>query len=139
MIKILAICFLLLSTSIWASSRDQLLVNITNTLATDCRLKDQEILFGHVSDHTSIPTVIHPNETENFMMRSGPRYGSGIYMDKAFLLTYACDNEQEITLYANANNKNLDAKKFDVKNMSATFERYIPMFEHSEIHWTLSY
>ena len=73
------------------------------------------------------------------MMRSGPRYGSGIYMDKAFLLTYACDNEQEITLYANANNKNLDAKKFDVKNMSATFERYIPMFEHSEIHWTLSY
>ncbi len=34
-------------------------------MPTDCTLKDQVILFGHVSDHTTIPTVIHPNQTES--------------------------------------------------------------------------
>ena len=137
--KTLSVCFLLISTSIWGSSRDQFLTTITNTLATDCILKEQYILFGHVSDHTSIPTVIHPNKTERFMMRSGPNYESGIFMSKTFLLTYVCDSEQEVTIYANANNYDMDAKKFDEKNMSATFKMYIPMIEHSEIHWTLSY
>lgn len=138
MSKIYFLCFLLFSASGWALTYEQFVVKITNSIETDCLLKDSFILFGHVSDHTSIPTVIHAHQTETFMMRAGPRYRTGMYMDKSFLLTYVCGIEQEITLYTSANNT-VEAKKFDVKSMSATFERYLPMFGRAEIHWTLSY
>ncbi|MCX7119309.1 MAG: hypothetical protein NTZ86_05525 [Legionellales bacterium] len=55
----------MLSTPILAESVDQFLIKISNAMPTDCTLKDQVILFGHVSDHTTIPTVIHPNQTES--------------------------------------------------------------------------
>ena len=133
--KIFLICLLLFSTTILAESRDQFQIKISNAMSLDCRLKDPFIIFGHVSDHTSIPMVIHPNQTATFMMRSGPRYRSGMYLEKSFLLTYVCDHEQEITLYANANNHLLEVKKFDVKNMWATFKNT----GRSEIEWTLTY
>lgn len=130
-------CLLLFCMPSWATSKDQFQITITNTLATDCRLQDQTILYGHISDHTMIPTVIHPNTTETFMMRSGPRYRV-IYKDKSILLTYICDNDQDVTLYSNNNNKS-DAKTLNVTNMSATFKISDYYTKHSEIHWSLSY
>ena len=135
--KLVLGCLLLFSMPSWAASKDQVQITITNTLATDCRLKDQSILFGHISDHTMIPTVIHPNTTETFMMRSGPRYRA-IYRDKTILLTYICDNNQEVTLYSNNNIKS-DAKTLNITNMSATFKISDHFVKHSDVHWTLSY
>ena len=129
----------MLSTPILAESVDQFLIKISNAMPTDCTLKDQVILFGHVSDHTTIPTVIHPNQTESFMMRPGPRYRTGIYKDKSILLTYSCDLEQEITLYANANSLHLDMQRLDVKNMWASSKSTVLKYRHPEIAWTLSY
>ena len=142
--KIFLICLLLFSSTILAESRDQFQIKINNAMSADCRLKDPIILFGHVSDHTSIPIVIHPNQTATFLMRSGPRYGSQIYKDKSFLLTYVCDYEQEITLFANAG-RSVDSKRLDVKNMWATFKSNrpinsnTPILGRSEIEWTLTY
>ena len=72
--KIFLICFLLLSTPLLAESVDQFLIKISNAMPTDCTLKDQVILFGHVSDHATT---------------SGRR--------KSILLAYACgDNPTAI-------------------------------------------
>lgn len=136
--KIVLICFLLISTPIVAGYGAQFLIKITNGLSTDCKLKNQIILFGHISDHTTIPTVVRPNQTVSFMMRSGPRYRSNLYLDKSILLTYECDTEQEITIYT-SNNRSVDAKRFDIKNMWATYEIITPILQRSEIDWTLSY
>ncbi|HVT63262.1 MAG TPA: hypothetical protein VHD33_07250 [Legionellaceae bacterium] len=138
--KIFLVLFLLFSISLYAFPQDRFLIKITNTLETDCKLKDDIILFGHVSDYTHIPAVIHPHTTEAFMMRSGPRYAGVHNAEKTVLLTYICDSEQKITLFTNGNHYHrVDAKTFDVKNMSASFEGSNPILDRSEIHWTLSY
>lgn len=136
--KIVITSLFLISTPLFAATYDQLLIKITNSLSTDCKLKDQTILFGHVSDHTRIPQVISANQTLSFKMRPGPTPRAGIYKDQSFLITYVCDGEQEITLYG-SQNMSIEAKRFDVKNMWATFEIKAPLFAPSEIDWTLTY
>ena len=74
--KILLSCFLLLSTPILAESVDQFLIKISNAMPTDCTLKDQVILFGHVSDHTTT---------------SGRR--------KSILLAYACGDNRTASFF----------------------------------------
>lgn len=137
--KLTFIFFLALSNLSWAAARDPIQISITNSLSSDCQLKEETTIYGHISDHTQIPDIIHPNQTASFKMRSGPRYRLGMYMDKSIVLTYRCANEQEITLYTSANNNDIDAKRFDVKGMWANSDQQSLGFYAARIHWELTY
>jgi hypothetical protein len=133
---------LLFCSSLWAHPNGQLQVKITNTLATDCRLKAQYIIFGHVSDHTSIPTLLPSNQTTIFKMRAWPhpKNEKNPNSISSFLLTYACDDEPEITLYATANHApQVIQRTLYMKHMSATSSHKTSLFKRSKVNWVLSY
>ena len=144
--KILFIGLVFFSTCTWAESLIPFFIKITNTLATDCKLKDQVILDGHVSDHTSVPTILHPNQTETFKMRPDPSKLLH-FQQKSILLTYVCGSEQEVTLYSSANTvthgnpeaQYVDAKTFYEQNMQTTYEKSIQIWKHPMLSWTLTY
>jgi len=138
--KILLGCLLLCSTTIWAVP-DQLLIKITNSGATDCVLKKSLILYGHVSDHTVIPQVIHPYQTDFFMMRANLAFN-----DKATLLTYICGTDQEATFFTdggfNDDHFQVHGHIFDAKNIQVTIKRLNPAIfssDYPKIFWTLTY
>ncbi|MCX7090285.1 MAG: hypothetical protein NTU48_02390 [Legionellales bacterium] len=144
--KSLFIGFLFFSTATWAGILTPFFIKITNTLATDCKLKDQIILDGHVSDHTSIPTILHPNQSETFKMRPDP-HQILYFQRKTILLTYVCGSEQAITLYSSANTVSfanpegqyVDAKTFYEQNMQATYEKSGQWWQHPTLSWALTY
>lgn len=136
--KLIFIFFLALSNLSWAAARDPIQIDITNSLDSDCILKEFDILYGHMSDHTKIPAIIHPNQTVSFKMRSGPRYRRP-YIDKAITLTYRCNTEQEITLFTSANNNDIDTKRLAVKGMWANSDYQSIGFYAATIHWELTY
>ena len=135
--KIFCVWMLCFSASLWASSNDQLIIKIHNLLATDCELQEQIVLYGHVSDHTKVPTVIPAQQTAQFTMRSGPHHCNN-HDDKTILLTYVCGSEQSITLYTTDKTWQ-NPKTFDEKNMRADFKMNTLMLYPSEIYWTLMY
>lgn len=131
---------MLLSSLSWAT-HELIQISITNSLATGCHLIDDTILFGHVSDHTQIPKVIHPDETATFTMRHGPNYRSGNYIEESIILTYKCQDEQEITLFSSENMNYLEGRKLDVKGMWANYKKNDPIFTDvsASIDWVLTY
>lgn len=136
---IILVFFLLLPYISWSAARDPIQISITNNLSTACHLKDNIIIYGHISDHSKIPKIIHPNQSSSFKMRAGPNYHLGIYIDKAILLTYECESGQEITLYTSANNNQIDQKRFEVKGMWANSAKQSLGFSTANIYWELTY
>ncbi|MCR9191914.1 MAG: hypothetical protein NXI01_04570 [Gammaproteobacteria bacterium] len=137
--KILLGCLLLCSAAIWAVP-DQLLIKITNSGASDCVLKKSLILYGHVSDHTAIPQVIPPYQTESFMMR-GTRFS-----DKSLLLTYACGADQEATFFTDGDTIYAHGHIVDAQNIQVTVKKFnLGKFtmrfstDYPKIFWTLTY
>ena len=135
--KIITLILFTLSPITWAT-HSILQVSITNSLATDCHLLSDAILFGHISDHTKIPQDISSNQTVKFKMRQGPKRRSGLYVEESILLTYQCDAGQKITLFSSANMGQVDAKIFDLQNMWATYtKKDYQMKSTAKINWLL--
>ena len=148
---------LLLCSSTVLADPDQFKISITNSGAENCILKENNILFGYVSDGTVIPKIIHPDETETFMMKSGSAtvFKDWIIIrasdnkDKIILLTYSCGDNKEITLFTDKGNFNLSQKVggrvLDAQIINAKYTTRLPKWmshEHNdypEIHWTLIY
>lgn len=134
----------MLSNLTYGESLIPFTIKITNGLPNDCILKDHTILYGHVSDHSTLPTIIHSNETTNFTMRPDPDLQH--FQEKSILLTYACGSSQEITLYAGANTVSfanpeaqyIGAKTFYEQNMTATYEKSVRLWNHPALSWTLT-
>ena len=93
---VLAWVFLVATPAI--AYQDQVFIKITNTTDKDCVLTKKTIPYGHISDNTQLPDMIFRDQTIEFTMRSGPlRFEQG--KDKMLLLTYHCDDNQEISLF----------------------------------------
>ncbi|MCR9191915.1 MAG: hypothetical protein NXI01_04575 [Gammaproteobacteria bacterium] len=144
--KILLIGLIFCSTGIWASP-DQVNIKIANDSGKDCLLEKQTILYGHVSDYTSIPDAIYHDQSIKFSLRSEP-YRLGFHKDKWIVLTYACGN-QSITLFTRIEQFQgmyfSHSKVFDVEHdLHATFKETRNnsgrAYDQSpiEIQWTLT-
>lgn len=101
-------------------------VNIKNDTPNDCVLKQQFVLFGHVSDHTKIPEVIFRDQTATFLMRSNSTCVTdpADICTKVALLVYACGDDKEVALYSKID----FGKVVYAKNMHADFRAEPPPF-----------
>lgn len=155
--KVLLYTLLLYSTVVSADP-DQFKINITNDGTANCILKNKKILYGYVSDRSTVHTTIRPNETATFLMRSGTAtpLGNGLmlisddsFKDKTILLTYSCGPDQEITLLTDQGIFDLSlkvgGKVLDAQLINAKYTTRLPKWfannlnDFPEIHWTLTY
>ena len=90
--KILFSCLMLFSSFIFADNNPAI-VKITNATGTDCVLEKQTVIYGYVSDPTTIPNAIFSDQTIVFTLKSneGKR--------KSILLTYACGDNRTATFF----------------------------------------
>ena len=149
---------LLLCSTVVSANPDQFKINITNDGTTNCILKNKNVLYGYVSDRSTVPAMIRPNETATFFMRSGTAtpLGNGLIMitdsfckDKIILLTYSCGSDQEITLLTDQGifdiSLKVGGKVLDAQLINAKFTTRLPKWfandlnDFPEIHWTLTY
>jgi hypothetical protein len=152
--KTLLYTLLLCSTAISAHP-DQFKIDISNGGTANCILKQKTILSGYVSDSSAVATLIRPDETATFFMRSGTAHplGNGLIWvvsssikDKIILLTYSCGANQEITLFTDQGvfdiSQRVSGKVLDAQIIYAKFTTRTPFWlanDSPEIHWTLLY
>lgn len=140
--KIVLAWVFLISTPTMAY-QDQVFIKITNTTDKDCVLTKKIIPYGHISDHTQLPDVIFRDQTIEFTMRSGPlRFEQR--KDKMLLLSYHCDDNQNITLFTIISpfqdsyfpDPNISEATTWSKDLLVKTEQKItaPM----EVHWTMT-
>ena len=135
------LALVVLSARSYAASFDQLNISINNTSTNDCTLQKQIILYGHVSDHSQIPDVIFRDQTASFTMRS-TRISVASPYHKSILLTYACADNQEVTIFIDDLSAFVYGKVIELKNMAVNFTKQnSSAFYRSTpatISWTLS-
>lgn len=154
-----SLLLLLLWSSVIYADPDQFKITITNNVVENCILKEKTILEGYVSDLTTIPTRIRPDETASFFMRSGTAYPIGnsgystivpsFLKEKIILLTYSCGENQEITLFTDKGffgvSEKIGGKVLNAQIINAKFTTRFPSWfsknekDFPEIHWTLTY
>lgn len=138
--KLISLLFLLIfSQVVIAAQADRLEISIKNAGSTDCVLKKQYPLFGHISDHTQVPEVIFRNQMAVFSMRSNRK----LSLTTSILVTYECGDEQEITLFSGfLTHVGFEQKVFDAKNMQASVTTedspYFSTTEPWKIHWVIT-
>jgi len=85
------VVMLCIGASCYATPNDRLRIRIKASEFSDCILIDQFINGGHVSDHTTIPTMIFRGTTGTFSVRSSSKSLANV------ILTYACGDNMSVT------------------------------------------
>ncbi len=134
----------LLSLATWASS-GVYVIKIKNSGPTDCVLKQQLPLYGHVAESTGVPMIIPSNEAISFTMNAEKiRFHSHV---PSIVITYSCSDYHEVTLFADQvhwqGKEWMYGKVFDAKNILAisqaydTNGMYLTTHPLPRIEWTL--
>lgn len=114
-----------LSCATWASSAAYV-IKIKNSGPTDCILKQQRSLYGHVAESTGVPKIIPSDQVVSFTMKPETiLFNSHI---PSIVLTYSCSNHHEVTLFSDQvrwqGKEWMYGKVFDAKNILATSQAY---------------
>lgn len=142
--KLITITFLLsLSKLVFSSPGVDLEISIQNAGATDCVLKNQYLILGHIASQTTVPEVIFRGQTAVFKMLSEDT-NSLAPLNIAIVLNYECDIDREITFLSILNKTLFSYKILDAKNMRASGTREAAYLTSHftavpwKIHWILN-